>query len=259
MNLAIFRLQSFLHHWLRCVDKHSLHSPFFFDFYLNVVEDKKPNQLAKVEALRKQLLTSSTEITFSDLGTYQNQASRTVSLKYIAGTSISPAKFSEIYLRAIRHFKAKEIVELGTSLGINTLYLANEPNTHVTTFEGVPEIATVARDTFLFADTKNITLVEGNINNTLPAYIEKCKKIDFAFIDANHRLEPCQNYFEWLLKKCTAQSILVLDDIHHSEEMETAWQNIKEHPLVYGTADLYRCGFVFPDPSLNRQHWQLAV
>jgi predicted O-methyltransferase YrrM len=259
MSSAFFRLQSFLHYWLRCVDKHSLHSPFFFDFYLHIIEGKNPNPLAHAEALRKQLLTTDTEITFSDLGVYQTQASRTASIKHIASTSVSPAKFSEIYLRAIRYFNAKEIVELGTSLGINTLYLANEPNTHVTTFEGVPEIAAIARDTFQFANAKNITIYEGNINNTLPPFIEKCKKIDFAFIDANHRLEPCQNYFEWLLKKCTEQSILVLDDIHHSEEMETAWQQIKEHPLVYGTADLYRCGFVFLDPSLNRQHWQLAV
>lgn len=260
MSLAFYRFTSYLHYWLRCVDKHSLHSPFFFDFYVHVIEGASHNsEFTKAEALRKELLSTTTELTFSDLGAYKSQPARTISIKSIASTSLSPAKFSNIYKRAIHYFKAKEIIELGTSLGINTLYLANETKTHVTTFEGVPEIATIANDTFQFANAKNISLIEGNIDNTLPQFIEKSKNIDFAFIDANHKAEPCLHYFEWILKKCTQESILVLDDIHHSAEMETAWQQIKSHPLVYGTADLYRCGFVFLNPTLNRQHWQLAV
>ncbi|MCE2732058.1 MAG: class I SAM-dependent methyltransferase [Cyclobacteriaceae bacterium] len=259
MKQALFRLKAYLTYWLTCVDAHSLHSPFFFDFYQQVVAAKSKTIPAQAEHLRKQLQASSQQITFFDLGTYKNSNPRTTTLKKIAATSLSTSAFSKLYQRAIQHFKAKEVIELGTCFGINTLYLAHNPETHVTTFEGVPEIATIARDTFQFSGNTNITLIEGDINNTLPTHINACKTIDFAFVDANHRLEPCLAYFEFLLKKSTQQTVFVFDDIHHSAQMELAWQKIKEHPLVYGTADLYRCGFVFLDQSLNRQHWRLTV
>jgi hypothetical protein len=50
------------------------------------------------------------------------------------------------------------------------------------------------------------------------------------------------------------KSALIIDDIHQSPEMEKAWKEIQQHALVYGSIDLYRCGIVFFDPSLNKQH-----
>ncbi|NBW36213.1 MAG: SAM-dependent methyltransferase, partial [Cytophagia bacterium] len=50
------------------------------------------------------------------------------------------------------------------------------------------------------------------------------------------------------------KTIIVFDDIHLNEGMEQAWSEMKEDSLVYGSADLFRCGFIFLDPSLNRNH-----
>lgn len=158
----------------------------------------------------------------------------------------------------INHFKAKSIAELGTSFGINTLYLA-PPQAEVTTFEGSPEIADMAKLTFELAQAKNIRIVEGNIDTTLPAFLQTARKLDFIFMDANHRYAPTMTYFERLLARIHENSIIVLDDIHYSPEMERAWNLIKKHKLVYGSADLYRCGILFFDPSLNKQHVILQV
>jgi hypothetical protein len=73
-------------------------------------------------------------------------------------------------------------------------------------------------------------------------------------MDANHRYQPTLQYFERLLPKINETSIVVLDDIHYSREMEQAWQELKKHRIVYGSADLFRCGILFFDPSLNKQH-----
>jgi hypothetical protein len=53
------------------------------------------------------------------------------------------------------------------------------------------------------------------------------------------------NYFHQLLQKRDNDSILVFDDIHWSVEMEKAWEEIKAHPAVRCTIDIFFLGFVF--------------
>lgn len=253
-----FQLQSYFHYWLNQVDKHSLHSPFFYEFYTKVVH---PNQATyypdRIEALRKSLLANSTSIEVADMGAIsvlREKVNKSRAIHDIAATSLSPQKFSKLYARIITHFKLKNIIELGTSFGINTLYLAANPGVEVTTFEGLPAIARMANTNFEFADARNIKLIEGDINETLPSFLQHEKKWDFVFMDANHRFEPTLKYFNALLTRVNTGSILVLDDIHYTAEMEKAWQMIRTHPLVYGSLDLFRAGIVFFDPSLNKQH-----
>ena len=250
------QLKSYCTYWFLNVDEHSLHSPFFYDFYTKVV--KANNEAVSVaETLRHNLLTSNLTVEVNDLGAGSVLNSSQRSVKDIAKISLSTQQFSALYARTIAHFQCKQIVELGTSLGINTLYLAHSTSTTVTTFEGATAIAEIARDTFKFSNARNIRLIEGNITTTLPHYLRTTHKIDFAFVDANHRYEAVMQNFEFLLDASHEKAVLVFDDIHLNAEMEKAWEEIKAHELVYATADLYRCGFVFLDPSLNRQHWIL--
>ena len=155
--------------------------------------------------------------------------------------------------RIIRHFGHAHVVELGTSLGLNALYLATA-GAQVTTFEGAPEVAGIARNVFAQQSAARIRLMEGDITQTLPAYLASAGKVDLAFVDANHRYEPTVRYFQQLLQKVHDRSMLIFDDIHYTPGMQQAWEEIRKHPLVYGSADLYRCGILFFDPSLNKQH-----
>lgn len=247
---------AFASYWLNNVDEHSLHSPFFYDFYTKVVRVKS-NPLKQAEKLREDLVKSTLSIDVQDLGAGSVLTASQRNVRDIARISLSSQKFSAFYARAIAYFKCKQVLELGTSLGINTLYLAQSAGTTVTTFEGALALSEIARDTFRFANSTNVRLVEGNIDTTLPSFLRNTSNIDFAFVDANHRQEPTLRYFENLLEVSGDKTILVFDDIHLSPEMEEAWTKIKSHELVYATADLFRCGFVFLDPSLNRQHWIL--
>jgi len=79
-------------------------------------------------------------------------------------------------------------------------------------------------------------------------------RFDLALMDANHRYAPTMRYFELLLKHVHHKSIIIADDIHLSADMEQAWRAMQQHELVYASADLYRCGILFFDPSLNKQH-----
>lgn len=197
-------------------------------------------------------------IPVNDLG--EKEKKKTLrKISFITRTSLSTPRFSSFYFRIACNFRASTIVELGTSFGINALYLAEKKDATITTFEGSPDIASIAEFTFEFAAKKNVEFISGIIDITLPVFLQRVRKVDFAFIDANHQYEPTIKYFEFLLKKIHDKSVLVLDDIHYSPEMERAWKVIKNHRLVYASADLYRCGIVFFDPSLNKQHVILQV
>lgn len=145
-------------------------------------------------------------------------------------------------------------MELGTSLGINTMYLAHTAGTQVYTFEGSERIADLAGENFARMQMRNITLIRGDISITLPHWLGKSRRVDLAFMDANHTLKATMKYFEWLLTVLHDDSVLILDDIHLSDEMEQAWLAVQRHSRVRATADLYRCGIAFFTPSLDKQH-----
>lgn len=180
-------------------------------------------------------------------------------LSKITSTSASPKALCELFMRLTSYIQAKAIVELGTSVGLTTLYLAHQTGSHVTTFEGNKALIQVALTHFEYFDKKNIRVVAGNIDQTLPDFIQNPAKIDFALMDANHRYTPTLRYFELLAKRIHTKGIIVMDDIYYSPEMKKAWTEIRHHPLVYGSVDLFRCGLLFFDPALNRQHYVWSI
>jgi predicted O-methyltransferase YrrM len=257
VSAKIFQLKSFFTYWLDAVDAHSLHSPFLFDFYTHVLtkEFSYPD-LALLRRIRKKFERDQGIINVTDFGSgslKMKSSSRKIS--DMARISTTPEKYSKLYSRIIQHYNCRHLLELGTCLGLNTLYMAKaHDEVQVTTLEGSPETAAVARQAFEQHSVRNIRLLEGNIDQVLPSCLHTLEKIDFAFIDANHRLKPTLHYFELILKKIHDESIVVLDDIHYSPEMEQAWKVLQSHERVFSSIDLYRCGLIFFNPSLTKQN-----
>ena len=97
-----------------------------------------------------------------------------------------------------------------------------------------------------------------NFNDTLPALLNFLPFVDLAFVDGNHQKEPTLHYFKLLLAKVKEGSILVFDDIHWSEGMEEAWEEIKKHEQVMLTIDLFFIGIVFFSSSFKvKQHFTI--
>ena len=251
-----FRIKSFINHWLDAVDEHSVHSPFFFDFYNKVIHKKNEVDFSEIEKVRSNLLKNDTVVHVKDLGAKSplfKNSERNISK--IAATSLSERNQCELLYHIANYFEATTILELGTSMGITSLYLSTIEKSKVTTFEGNAAMANIALTNFEYFDKKNIELIEGNIDETLPDYLQNPTKIDFVLIDANHRYEPTLRYFNWLSKRMSNRGVIVIDDIYYSKEMARAWNELKKHNLVYGSVDLYKCGILFFDLTLNKQHF----
>lgn len=254
---------SYLRFWLRSGNAHGLHSPFVFGLYTSVIRHTGTfKAYAAIEGRRQQLLNSSVSINVTDFGAgSRTGAGQLRRVADIARTAAKPPQLAQLLFRLVNYFRPATALELGTSLGLTTAYLAAAGSRcRIVTFEGCPRVAAVARDTFAALHLANIDLVEGNLDQTLaPALAALPAPVDFAFFDGNHRYEPTLRYFELCLAHRTDDSVFVFDDIHWSADMERAWEAIKAHPEVMLTVDLFHVGLAFFRKNQPKQHFSLRL
>lgn len=233
---------------------HGIHSPFIFDFIIHVLHDNRQfYAYQSIENLRYQLLNDKTVLEIEDFGAGSRIGINThLTIAWIAKNAAMGKKLSQLLFRMVHYYQPKLILELGTSLGISSAYMAAaNPSARLITMEGAIPIAKRAAHHHQMLALHNSELIIGNFEDTLEAVLQPLNSVDLAFIDGNHRLEPTKKYFEQLLSKATGSSIFIFDDIHWSIGMETAWDYIKNHPAVTATIDLFFIGIVLFRPEFK--------
>jgi len=227
---------------------HGMHSPFVFSFITQVMKDDRAFYAYRsIENLRQLQLIDQQVLLIQDFGAGSRvRKENTRKVCDIARSSLKPKKFGQLLFRIVDQYSPANILELGTSLGITTAYMAaaNEQS-KVVTMEGAATVAAVAKKNFAKLGLQNIRLVEGNFDETLAATVQQMGRIDLAFVDGNHRYEPTLRYFREILPAMHEYSILIFDDIHWSKEMEQAWAEIQQDPAVTLSIDLFFIGLVF--------------
>jgi predicted O-methyltransferase YrrM len=283
----------FFRFYLRAKTQYNVHSPFVFEFVQNVLEDDRTFYVFKdTDILMGQLLASQGTIEVEDFGagSVVDGLKKTRKISSIAASALSPAFQCAWLFRITESYKPLTIIELGTSLGVSTLHLAEGAprDAKILTLEGSAEIARFARRNFdWFYDTfrktglkhndpevlnferyahnfstefeKNkIDIIVGKFDETLPKALQSIQTLDLAFIDGNHRSVPTLDYFEKCLAKANDNTILIFDDVHWSADMEAAWATIKAHPRVRLSIDLFWCGLVFfRHENREKEHFDL--
>jgi len=238
----------FVKYYFRARTRYNVHSPFVFDFVENVLEDDRLfYAFSEIEAYRQWLKANPALVEITDLGAGSQVTDHTIrSLASLAKYSANRPYACQLLFRLIHHYKPATLLELGTSLGISTAYQAAAAlDSRLVTIEGCPNVAKHAAQTFRFLKVKNVVLLNGRFDDMLPTAFEDLKKLDYVFVDGNHRKEPTLRYFEKCLEHTHEGSIFVFDDIHWSEGMEAAWKEIKAHPRVKVSIDLFFFGVVF--------------
>ncbi len=240
---------------------HGVHSPFVYGFIRNVLKDRpEPDWFPKIEALRTKWLRSPDFISVTDLGGKGDGSSIRRSVSGLAARSLSSRKFGRFLFRLARYYSSQHLLELGTSLGISGSYLlaGAGDKAKLVSIEGSGEIAALARKTFDELNFKNVQVVTGDFELALPATLKKDFQPDLVFIDGNHRKFPLLAYFNLLLQQRPLPVVIVLHDIHWSNEMEEGWQTICSLPQVRLTVDLFSAGLVFfDDKFLIKQHFTI--
>jgi predicted O-methyltransferase YrrM len=230
-----------------------------YELYHDVIRDSRHYYAYdRVEALRARMLVSEQEIRVTDFGAGAGRRPAVRKASFIARRSATPQRFARLLFRLVNRFRPGHILEMGTSLGITTAYLAAADSTaRVVTLEGCPETAAVAAANFRLLRLPNVLPLTGEFSETLPQALALMPAVDFAYFDGNHRREATMEYFEACLAKATDDSIFVFDDIHWSRGMEAAWESIRRHPRIGTSLDLYEAGIAFFHPVQAKQHFVL--
>lgn len=240
---------------------HGIHSPFVFDFATQVLRDRKSYAAyAPIEERRRKLAKSNDRVPVEDYGSggRQRQAAELAVADVCARAARSP-RWRQLLFRIARHYRPRSIVELGTSLGLSTAYLASAaPDARVVSMEGNRALATIARENMQQLGLTNVNIVSGNFDDTLASVLSDFDTIDLAFVDGNHRKAPTLDYFFRLMERRSDTPVFVFDDIHWSAGMEEAWRIICGHPDVQLSIDLFHFGLIFFRPEFKvKQHFLL--
>ena len=228
---------------------HGVHSPFVFDFIVNVLRGKNADVQAfqQIEAKRRLLEQSNLILDVLDLGAGSSsgkQNQRTVSS--IAKRAAKPSRFARLFYRIITYYQIDSVLELGTSLGLTTRYLAiAAPQQGVISIEGAPAIAQFTSKSLSEEGFCNTTILTGDFNDHLPEAVASMKGRKLLFFDGNHQYQPTLDYFQAALGVIADADILIFDDIHWSKDMEKAWSEIRNNEKVSCTIDLFFIGIVF--------------
>ena len=235
---------------------HGIHSPFVYKLLRKAIEGKqKSDKFTEIEACRKEFLRESETIKVTDYGAgSKGSKSNERQIKNIAKNALTRKKYTKLLFRLVHYFQPQNILEFGTSLGITTMYLSvGNPNAKVTTMEGCNNISMLAQKNFNKLNLKNISVETGNFDVILPNILKNSAKLDFVFFDGNHKKEPTLRYFENCLPFKHNDSVFIFDDIHWSNEMEAAWNEIKSHKETVVTIDLFFFGLVFFRKEMTKQ------
>jgi predicted O-methyltransferase YrrM len=171
----------------------------------------------------------------------------------IARHSPVSGKYGRLLSNMASVFGDQMIIELGTSLGISTMYLAaSKPEAAICTIEGCSQTAHIAKQNFAEASLANISLREGSFDDILPALKSEGIKPGLVFIDGNHRKDPVLKYFNLITEFSGSNTVVIVDDINYSGEMKEAWNILKEHSKVSVSIDVFQMGILFFREGISR-------
>ncbi len=241
--------------------RYRVHSPFVFSLIENVLRRQPPfYAFKKIEQWRDKLFEDKTELNVKEFGA-GSRVSKSKLVRDIAETAVSSQNQSEWLFGLANYFKAKTIVELGTSVGVSTAYLAAASKTSwVYTFEGNEELIEIATEGWQKLKIRNVEAVVGDIDIQLPKFLGALKtKIDLVYLDANHTYEATINYFNQLKPFLDSDSMVIVDDIHWSEGMEKAWFELKNDEQVSISIDLFYKGLLFFRSDIEEEHFVLRI
>ncbi len=246
-------LNRYLQYFCRARTRYDVHAPFAFELTEEILEDDRQYYAFQdIELLRNGLLKDQAQITIQDYGAGSRVDQRKQrEISSIARCSaVSPSSGRWLF-RLVRFLRPATLLELGTSLGISGAYqaAAAPPKARMITLEGCPKTAELARGNFQKLGLASVDVRTGPFEQLLPAALSELGRLDYLYIDGDHRHGATATYLKTCLPYLHPHSVVVLADIHWSDEMETAWAAIREHPSVRLSVDLFHFGLLFFRPE----------
>ena len=147
----------------------------------------------------------------------------------------------------VRQLKSKNVIELGTNVGISSAYLGaglqeNQEAGKITSLDSSPYRQQVAREVHQNLNIDNVSLVTGLFSETLTATLKSLGEVDLAFIDGHHQYQSTMDFYNQIFEFSSSDAVFIFDDITYNQGMKRAWSEIKRDDRLELVVDLSAVG-----------------
>ena len=253
----LWRIRQYIKHqfYRRHTKGRHIHSPYSFEFVHEVIFNASKGEVpAEIRNLHRELHMDSTLIPAAGPGapsSVDDAPYRSVG-SFVKSSSVS-LKYGALLYRISRWFRPGVILELGTGLGISTLYLcAGSPDTPLHTIEANRDRADFSEGLFKRSGMPTVQVHVGEMEEVLETLTDAVQGRILAFVDGNHRYDATIGYLRWILGQAGEEAVVVMDDITWSKEMMRAWQEIISWPEVRMSIDLFHMGMLLLRKDLQK-------
>jgi predicted O-methyltransferase YrrM len=249
----MFHLQFVLDYAKYCFDaknRHGLHSPFVYRLVDEVIYDfSLKSDYYQLAHLRQQVL--------HDRGSFVMKDHR-MAVKAFQKKEGKSLHAMQLIYRLANYFSFSRLIELGSSMGIDTAYLAKAvPQAKIMSIGHDAYTASITSENLTKQAIKNVELLMGNSRRVLSRAIADLSSVDFLLINRGNRKDVMLDCFDLCLPKLKETSVVVVDAIYQNKEMKAYWQQIKAHPQVTVTLDLFQMGLAFVRPQQAEEHFKI--
>lgn len=239
---------------------HRIHSPFLFAFVKEVLNNRaKITDYDIIESFFfKKASLNLPPIEVRDLGSSSKTfyRSKRPFSKLLKRSSVSK-KYGRLLYRIIKYFKPENILELGSSIGVSTIYMSRgNMSSVINSVEGNASLIELARECAKEVSCNNINYHQMLFHDYLVSNLHHNTKYQLVFIDGDHQYESTLRYFNMLVGH-VPDGLIIIDDINWSCAMIKAWQKICNHPDSQLTINLYQFGLVFTGKHLTPGHFMI--
>jgi predicted O-methyltransferase YrrM len=175
----------------------------------------------------------------------------------VKGEGSSYKKQKQLY-RITNYFKPKNVLELGTSVGLGSAAMAIASNNSIIkTVEVNKNISDIAKKVFKSYQLKNIQIDTSSFKDFFKK--SNYENLDLVYLDGTCDKESTIENFNSLLKHSHNESVFIINNIYWSKEMTEAWNIIKKQKEITVSIDTFYWGFLFFRKEQPKQHFTIRL
>lgn len=242
--------------------RHGIHSPFVYEFVdacLTTKMDK--NFQSNLKSLKSSLKKDHRLIEITDFGAGSKKISSVRKVSEFARISSSKGGYQTLLYQLSKHYQPKNILELGTNIGMGTIALAGGNSTAtVYTVDGCSETQAIAKENMQKMGLKNVRFIHQQFDDYLADLKQNSAlKFDLVFIDGNHRGEALKRYVHEIQLYIHDQTFLICDDIRWSNDMFEAWKSLENDPNFHVSLDCFKFGILLKRSEQVKEQFVVKI